>query len=233
MAESHFTHLVETLIATIASHLSASLYISLPSLLSLTNSGEWLLMRLSLLLLDLIITSFIFIILFLVSSIHLRRSRSIGGSSGLLVVNLVNWEIHLLLTLVGSSNSGRVHVEAWVSFGVFELTESLIGRILCEGALSPHRGNRRLMSCCSVPFEFMEFMRFIHPMMLRGMSMRMWLRLRRVHYILLFTSNHCWYCFSCGLVGLLPEDTLETFFVPNEGIVNLRSLSEHSILSIA
>ena len=90
MAESHFTDLVETLIATIASHLSASLYISLPSLLSLTNSGEWLLMRLSLLLLDLIITSFIFIILFLVSSIHLRRSRSIGGSSGLLVVNLVN-----------------------------------------------------------------------------------------------------------------------------------------------
>ena len=75
MAEAHVTHLVELLIATIASHLSASLRISLPSLISLTNSGEWLLMRLSLLLLDLII---ILIILLLVSGVHLRGSRSIG-----------------------------------------------------------------------------------------------------------------------------------------------------------
>jgi hypothetical protein len=79
VAETHFTHLIEGLIATIASDLSASLRISLPSLLSLTNSGEWLLMRLSLLLLDLmIITSFIIFILFLVSGVHLWGSRSIG-----------------------------------------------------------------------------------------------------------------------------------------------------------
>jgi hypothetical protein len=75
VAEAHVTHLVELLIATIASHLSASLRISLPSLLCLTNSGEWLLMRLSLFLLDLII---ILIILLLVSGVHLRGSRSIG-----------------------------------------------------------------------------------------------------------------------------------------------------------
>jgi hypothetical protein len=80
VAETHFTHLIEGLIATIASDLTASLRISLPSLLSLTNSGEWLLlMRLSLLLLDLmIITSFIIFILFLVSGVHLWGSRSIG-----------------------------------------------------------------------------------------------------------------------------------------------------------
>ena len=75
MAETHVTHLVELLIATIASHLSASLRISLPSLFGLTNSGEWLLLRLSLLLLDLII---ILVILLLVSGVHLRGSRSIG-----------------------------------------------------------------------------------------------------------------------------------------------------------
>ena len=75
MAEAHVTHLVELLIATIASHLSASLRISLPSRLCLTIPGEWLLMRLSLLLLDLII---ILIILLLVSGVHLRGSRSIG-----------------------------------------------------------------------------------------------------------------------------------------------------------
>jgi hypothetical protein len=79
VAETHFTHLIEGLIATIASDLNACLRISLPSLLSLTNSGEWLLMRLSLLLLDLmIITSFIIFILFLVSGVHLWGSRSIG-----------------------------------------------------------------------------------------------------------------------------------------------------------
>jgi hypothetical protein len=79
VAETHFTHLIEGLIATIASDLSASLRISLPSLLSLTNSGEWLLMRLSLLVLDLmIITSFIIFLLFLVSGVHLWGSRSIG-----------------------------------------------------------------------------------------------------------------------------------------------------------
>jgi hypothetical protein len=79
VAETHFTHLIEGLIATIASDLTACLRISLPSLLSLTNSGEWLLMRLSLLVLDLmIITSFIIFILFLVSGVHLWGSRSIG-----------------------------------------------------------------------------------------------------------------------------------------------------------
>ena len=75
MAETHVTHLVELLIATIASHFSASLRISLPSLFGLTNSGEWLLLRLSLLLLDLII---ILVILLLVSGVHLRWSGSIG-----------------------------------------------------------------------------------------------------------------------------------------------------------
>ena len=135
----------------------------------------------------------------------------------------------MLLTLVGSSNSGSIHVEAWVSLdiSVFELTESLIERILGEGALSPHRGNGRLVSRCSVPFKFMEFMRFIHPVMLRRMSMRVWLRLRRVHHFLLLPSDHSWRCFSRCLVGLLPEDTLETFFVPDEGVVNLCGLSEH------
>jgi hypothetical protein len=237
VAETHFTHLIEGLIATIASDLTASLRISLPSLLSLTNSGEWLLMRLSLLVLDLmIITSFIIFILFLVSGVHLWGSRSIGWGSGLLVVNLVNWEIHVLLTLVGSSNFGSIHVEDWVSFGifVFDLTECLIERILGEGALSPHRGNGRLVSRRSVPFKFMEFVRFIHPVM--GMSMRMRLRLllrRRAHLILLITSYHGGRCFCCWLVGLLAEDTLETFFVPNEGIVNLSGLSEHESIDVA
>jgi len=235
VAETHITHLIEGLIATIASDLSASLRISLPSLLSLTNSGEWLLMRLSLLLLDLmIITSFIIFILFLVSGVHLWRSRSIGWGSGLLVVNLVNWEIHVLLTLVGSSNFGSIHVEDWVSFDivVFDLTECLIERILGEGALSPHRGNGRLVSRRSVPFKLMEFVRFIHPMM--GMSMRMRLRLllrRWAHLILLITSKHGGGCFCC-LVGLLAEDTLETFFVPDEGGVDLCGLSEHSVCSL-
>lgn len=140
----------------------------------------------------------------------------------------------MLLTLVGSSNSGSIHVEARVSSGfvVFELTESLIERILGEGALSPHRGNGRLVSRSPVPFKFMEFMRFIHPMMLRGMSMRLRLRLRWVHHFLLLASNHSRGCFSCCLVGLLAEDTLETFFVPDEGVVNLCGLSEHSVCSL-
>ena len=140
----------------------------------------------------------------------------------------------MLLTLVGSSNFGSIHVEDWVSFSifVFDLTESLIERILGEGALSPHRGNGRLVSRCSVPFKFMEFMRFIHPMM--GMSMRMRLRLlRRAHLILLFTSNHGRRCFCCCLVSLLAEDTFEAFFVPNEGIVNLCGLSEHESIDLA
>ena len=138
----------------------------------------------------------------------------------------------MLLSLVGSSNFGRIHVEDWVSFGggVFELIEPLIERILGEGALSPHRGNGRLVSCCTVPLEFMEFVRFIHPMMLRGMSMRMRLRRRRVHCFLLFSRYHGGCCFSCGLLGLLAEDTLEAFFVPDEGVVNLSSLSEHIML---
>jgi hypothetical protein len=73
VAEAHVSHLVELLITTIASHLSAGFRLSLPSLFGLTNSGEWLLMWLSLL--DLII---ILVILLLVSGVHLRGSRSIG-----------------------------------------------------------------------------------------------------------------------------------------------------------
>jgi hypothetical protein len=142
----------------------------------------------------------------------------------------------VLLTLVGSSNFGSIHVEDWVSFGivVFDLTECLIERILGEGALSPHRGNGRLVSRRSVPLKFMEFVRFIHPMM--GMSMRMRMRLllrRRAHLILLITSKHGGGCFCCCLVGLLAEDTFETFFVPNEGIVNLSGLSEHESIDFA
>ena len=142
----------------------------------------------------------------------------------------------MLLSLVGSSNFGRIHVEDWVSFGggVLELIEPLIERILGEGALSPHRGNGRLVSRRSVPFKFIEFVRFIHPMM--GMSMRLRLRLRlrrRAHLILLITSYHGGGCFCCCLVGLLAEDTLEAFFVPNEGVVNLCGLSEHESIDFA
>lgn len=95
MAEAHLTHLVEVLIATIASHLATRLQISLPSLwlvFSLTNSGgESLLLLLLLLRLLIISITILFIILLLVSGVHLRWSASNGRRrSGLLVVNLVN-----------------------------------------------------------------------------------------------------------------------------------------------
>ena len=76
VAEAHLAHLVEVLIATIASDLLRScLHISLPTrlLINLTNSGE-LLLNLMLL----IITISVFIFLFLVGGVHLRRSGSHG-----------------------------------------------------------------------------------------------------------------------------------------------------------
>ena len=140
----------------------------------------------------------------------------------------------MLLTLLDSSNFGRIHVEDWVSLGVFDLTESLIGRILGEGALSPHRGNRRCMPCGPVPLELLELMQFIHPMMmLRRVMMSM--RLRRAHLHHLFSSHCCRLgigLLSDDLSGLLCENVLETFFVPNEGIVNLSGLSEHYLFVI-
>ena len=121
----------------------------------------------------------------------------------------------MLLTLGFSSNSGRVPVEgSRVShFDFLDLTEPLIGRIGGgECALTPHRGNRRRVPTSPVPLELMEFVRFIRPMM----SMR----LRRGRG----TAD----CGCCCCSGLLGEDVLETVLVPNEGVVDLGGLSEHS-----
>ena len=68
------------------------------------------------------------------------------------------------------------------------------------------------MPTSPVPLELMEFVRFIRPMM----SMR----LRRGR-----GTADC----SCCYCGLLGEDVLEAVLVPNEGVVDLGGLSEHSL----
>lgn len=81
------------LIATIASGFASRLLVSLPSvclIFSLTISGELLPLSWLLNLIFTLIIITVFIVLFLVGGVHLRRSSAIGRGRGLLVVNLVN-----------------------------------------------------------------------------------------------------------------------------------------------
>jgi hypothetical protein len=117
----------------------------------------------------------------------------------------------VLLTFVGSSNFGRIHVESVVSVYISELTESLIGRILCEGALSPHRGSRRCMPCCPMSIKLLKLMFFIFSVM--RMRMRRVRMLRRLlndflllsHVLLLICRRRR----ALMRVRLLVEDLLE------------------------
>ena len=136
-----------------------------------------------------------------------------------------------MLTDIGSSNFGSIHVEGVASIcnNVFDLTETLIERILCEGALSPHRGNRRRVPIGPMSIELFKFMLFVISMMrmrLRGM-------LRRLLNNLLFLSLglHLLSLLAAVLVvvfGLLGKYLVETCFVPNEGILDRGCLSEHN-----
>jgi hypothetical protein len=139
-----------------------------------------------------------------------------------------------LLTDLGSSNFGSIHVEGVASSVVFELTEALIGRILGEGAFSPHRGNRRRMPRRPVSIELLKLMLFILSMMrMRMRRVRMLRRLLDDHLLSLLVDDRgarllgrlLLLLMSSG--GLIFEHFVETGFVPDEGIVDGCCLSEH------
>ena len=139
--------------------------------------------------------------------------------------NLVNWEILVrLLTLWVSFNRGWILLGKAVS--VLAFVESLIyverrGGGKCD--IAPHRGNRRLMPCCSEPLELMKVMFFIFPP--RGWRRRT----RWIHfYIFFYTRGLCTsYNFldRCSIVSciesllncpLFPKRHFELLLIPNE-----------------